>query len=305
MSDEEQQSEPAAGSVPHAYRQRLFWQWVRAMPPRTPSGFVSLLYALGAAADPAGRLRFRDGTPITIKQFAGSVRGDEKQVTTWVDAAIAAGVLTYEGSRRRGATPLYLLVLSPLPDWGAAQSVIKAAADKDKGKPSTKAKKQPPWQAGQGAHWDEEFGGPPPVLEDLENGGPSPELPPPEPDEERGTVPGTRTGDRPPNGSGDGPRNNPGFPRKGSHAMADVGSQPQVARASPPSMADADPPARPVQAVFLLNLPGGAQGPEPDTPPPDFARCEACHGRLIPRPGRTTHHQHCQPETSDRDRDTG
>lgn len=307
MITDELQGEPKSGSVPHAYRNALFWNWVRAMPAHTPNGFVALLYALGAAADPSGLLRFRDGKPITIKQIAGSVRGEVKQVRVWVDAAIAAGVLTYSGSRKQGATAMYALVLSPMPDWGAAQSAIKAAAELEKAKQEArKNKKPPPWQAEERAQWDEEFGGPPPFfLEDREKGGPPPELPPPEPDEERGAVPLSRKGDRPLGRKGGGPPNNPGVPKRASHDGAEVGGQPQVALASPTEGEPGQPPAEPpepVQAAFLIGIAGGAELPEPDTPPAaEWTRCTACHGRLITRPGRTTHHAHCTPD----ERNTG
>lgn len=306
MSSDEQGEPIASGSVPHAFRNRLFWNWVKAMPPRTSSGFVSFLYALGAAANPAGFLRFRDGTPLTIEQFAGGLRGDEKQVSVWVDAAIAAGVLTFEGSRKQGATPVYALVLSPCPDWGASQSVMKAAAAAlNASRDARKNRKAPPWKAEESVPWDEEFGGRSPELEEPEFGGPSPDLPLPGEDEVPGTVPGSSSGDGPPRGSGDGPRNNPGVPMCVPQEVARLGGQPQVARASPPEDTGGAPPAeapRPVQAAFLIGLPGGGQLPEPDTPPAaDWTRCNVCHGRLITRPGRTTHHAHCIPD----ERNTG
>ena len=74
----------AAGSVPNAYRNALFWRWAPQMPRGLSSSFVTVLYALASAADPAGRVRFRDGKAIRIKDIAAAAKADEKDVRRYL-----------------------------------------------------------------------------------------------------------------------------------------------------------------------------------------------------------------------------
>lgn len=251
-----EQPGPYSGSVPHAYRLAIFWRWAAGMPRGIPAGFIALLYALGTAADPAGKLQFNDRRKITIKDLAAAIRTDEKDTRRFVNAALAAGVLTVEGERGRGKTPLYVLVVAPRPNWDAALAKLKES------KRDRAARKPPPWQ-----DEDAENGGPPPVLPEGENGGPPPVSDTGDATEERGTAPRTRTGDRPPNGSGDRPPFQPGHtfsspwePHEGSHGTAEVPEQPPV-RA----------PAR--EKPNINQEPG-------------VAKCRSCHSPIVNLPGQ-------------------
>lgn len=263
MSTDEQAGQ-ASGSVPHSFRNALFWRWAPVMPKTLPGSFVTLLYALGSAADTAGRLRFRDGKAIRIKDIAAAVKADEKDVRRYLTAAIAAGVVGIQGESRRGRSTLYVLILSPFPDWTAAAASLEAT--------KRKPRKAPPWM---------ENGGVSPELSEPENGGHAPELPDPQPEEERGTRPPMSSGDTPPFGSGDTPPNNPGRAMELPQDMAGAGEQPQV-EAAPEHQAD--PPQEPHDAE---------QPAEHDR---DFARCTHCGHHLIHTPGRPTRttHAHCE-----------
>ncbi|MFE0376222.1 hypothetical protein ACFW1M_11665, partial [Streptomyces inhibens] len=188
MSTDEQAGQSAGGSVPHAFRNALFWRWAPAMPKGIPASFVTVLYALGAAADTAGRLRFRDGKAIRIKDIAAAVKADEKDVRRYLTAAIAAGVVSIQGEARRGRATLYVLILSPWPDWTAAVASLETT--------KRKPRKAPPWVEDEAKN-----GG---VSPEPENGGHAPELSAPDPEEERGTRPPLSSGDTPPFGGGGG-----------------------------------------------------------------------------------------------------
>lgn len=259
-TDEQAQS----GSVPHAYRNALFWRWVPSMPKGLPGSFVTVLYALAAAADPSGRVRFRDGKAIRIKDIASACKADEKDVRRYLDAAIVAGVVAVQGERRRGVPALYVLVLSPRPDWDAAVSSLDSS--------KRKARKAPPWLG-------EKNGGVSPELSEPENGGHAPELDPLDRDEERGTRPRLSSGDAPPFGSGDTPPYIPGRAKELPQEMAEVGGQPQL-----------------VGAPELHKIDSLTDQPRADPPPGDFIRCARCHTPMIARPGRTTH-THCAERT--------
>lgn len=266
MSTDEPQQGPPTGSVAHAFRNRLFWHWAPAMPKGIPAGFVAALYALGSASDPVGKVRFRDGKAITIKHIAAACKSDEKDARRYINAAMAAGVVGVQGEQRRGRASLYVLILDPNPDWGAALSSLGASKRK---RPE---RKEPPWRDGKN-------GGPPPELPDTEFGGPPPELEQ-DPDEKvRGTAPRMSSGDRPPFGSGDRPPYIPGVIHDSSHDGAEVVVKAEVVGPTAVeqigSNQDNDQPA-------TANVVG-------------FARCTTCHERLIPdprRPDRTTH-THC------------
>lgn len=255
MSTDEQVAR--AGSVPNAFGNALAWRWSREMPTDCRRGFLTLLYALRAMANPSGELRFPD-KPIRIQDIAKAAGADEKDTRRYMKAGIAAGVIAIKGEKGRGRATLYVLLMAPNPDWGAAASLLD----------STKRKRtdrtQPVWKPADG------FGGPPPELWGDEFGGPPPELESDPEDEVRGTAPRMGSGDRPPNGSGGGPPNNPGIPHGSSHDGADVGSQPQVDGASGLRKIDST----------------GHDHPAPQQP--DFIRCADCHTRMIELPGRTT-----------------
>ncbi|MFI1472075.1 hypothetical protein [Streptomyces wuyuanensis] len=268
MTTDEQASGQASGSVPHAYRNALFWRWAPNMPKGLSSSFVTVLYALAAASDPAGRVRFRDGKAIRIKDIAAACKADEKDVRRYLQAAIVAGVVAVQGEQRRGRASLYVLVLSPSPDWDAAVSSL------DSTKRNRAERTPPPWRSEQ----TEKNGGRPPELSEHENGGPPPELPAPGDEKERGTAPRTSSGDRPPFGSGDRPPNNPGKAKELPQDMAEVVFKPQVVGAAEPQKIDS-----------------AHEQDHHDEQPRDFTRCARCHERMVPRPGRTTH-THCTPK---------
>jgi hypothetical protein len=258
----DEQVPQVGGSVPHAYRNALFWRWVPAMPKALPGSFVTLLYALAAASDPAGRVRFRDGKAIRIKDIAAACKADEKDVRRYVQAAIVAGVVGVQGEQRRGRASLYVLILSPSPDWDAAVSSL--------GSTRRKARKAPPWL--------EKNGGVSPELPESENGGHAPELPALDHEKERGTHPRLSSGDTPPFGSGDTPPNIPGVAKELPQETAEVVGQPQV---------DGAP------ELHKIEFPQGQ--PRADPAPPGLVRCARCHSPLVPdprRPDRTTH-AHC------------
>ncbi|MET7933451.1 hypothetical protein [Streptomyces sp. NPDC005322] len=271
MSTDEQAG-PTGGSVPHAFRNALFWRWAPAMPKGLPTLFVTVLYALSAAADPAGRVRFRDGKAIRIKDIAAACKADEKDVRRAIEAAIAAGVVAIQGERRRGRPALYVLVLSPFPEWDAAVRSLEESKRK------RAERKPPPWRG--------ENGGRSPELSESENGGPPPELTAGTDEEERGTAPRMSSGDRPPFGSGDRPPNNPGIAKELPQDMAEVDEQPPLVGGSEPQ---ADLPQEPHPAADHRDT-------EADPDPHEFARCNICGHHLIHTPGRPTRttHAHCE-----------
>ncbi|MER7814056.1 hypothetical protein ABTX79_01465, partial [Streptomyces sp. NPDC096153] len=170
-----------SGGVPNAYRNAIFWKWSRTMPRRLRGPFLTLLYALGTAANPAGVLKFRDGTVIRIQDIAGATGSDEKDARRYLNAAIAAGVVAVEGERGRGRRAVYVIVLCPSPDWTAAVAVLEVSKPKPK-----KGQRPAPWQ--------------------TENGGRSPE---PHPEGSTGAQPPnpsrSSSGDHPPTEFGGGP----------------------------------------------------------------------------------------------------
>lgn len=266
MSTDEQATR-ASGSVPHAYGNALAWRWSREMPTALRRGFLTLLYALRAMANADGQLRFHgDRKPIRIQDIAKAAGSSEKDARRFINAAMAAGVLAVQGERRRGIPTLYVLLLSPAPDWGAAEQSLKSSR-------RAPGKAPAPW------HEAPESSGP----RDPNQFGPSrPELTGGTADEVR--APATRMGSDPrdPNGSGPRDPNNPGSTHEVSQEAAEVVFQPQVVGASGPQEIDSaqeQPRADPA-----------------DEQSSDFARCARCHERMIRRPGRDTH-THCEPLT--------
>lgn len=246
------------GSVPNSWGNALAWRWSRDMPPGTPSAFLALLYALRAIANASGQLRFRDGRPMTLKDFAAASRVDVKDVRRYRDAAVAAGVLAVLGEQRRGRSPLHALVLAPYPDWTAAADVLSATKRK---RPE---RKPPPWR-------DDEKGGRSPVLDDGEKGGRPPLLQADPADGERGAVPPLRKGGGPPPRKGGGPPNNPGIPKKEHQGGADVGPRPQESSG---------------RGRTDLDQSQGQDDHAPAAPSTAPARCPRCDGPMITRPGR-------------------
>ncbi|SDM76626.1 hypothetical protein [Streptomyces wuyuanensis] len=260
MSTDEQATR-ASGSVPHAYGNALAWRWSREMPTALRRGFLTLLYALRAMANANGELRFPD-KPIRIQDIARAAGADEKDARRYVNAGIAAGVIAVKGEQRRGKPTLYVLMVVPDPDWGAAEASLK-------GSRRTPGRAPAPWRK------DSESSG---DRDPNQFGGPRPELEAPEPEEVRGTAPRMGSGDRAPNGSGDRAPNNPGTTHEPSHDGAGVVFKPQVVGAAEPQKID-----------FTQEQDHHAEQPR------DFIRCARCHERMVPRGNRTTH-AHCTPK---------
>ncbi|MFE2712291.1 hypothetical protein ACFXKI_09940 [Streptomyces mirabilis] len=274
MSNEEQDSR-ASGSVPNAFGNAIAWKWSREMPPALKrSGLLTLLYALRSMANAGGELRFSgDRKPIRIQDIAKAAGADEKDARDRLEAAIRAGVVTVKGERRRGVRALYVVVLSPRPDWSAAASYLDGVKQlKEEAKQKRADRKAAPWAENAG----EEFGGRSPELDEPKFGGPPPELTGGTENKVRGTAPRPSSGDRPPNGSGDRPPNNPGVSHEGSQDGAEGFFQPQVVGRSGTTEIDSQDKPR-----------------DHDSELADFARCARCHQPMIARSGRTTH-THCR-----------
>lgn len=271
MSTDEPQQGQAPGSVPNHFGNALAWRWVPNMPtPLKRAHLHTLLYTMRAMANASGELRFKgDHKPIRIQDIAKAAGADEKDARDRMEAAIKAGVVVVKGERRRGVRALYVIVVSPWPDWGAAVSHLEQVKKlREEGRKRREGGRKPaPWK-----DEEPEFGGPPPELDDPKNGGPPPELQPDSGEEVRGTAPRPSSGDRPPNGSGDRPPNNPGVIHESSHKGVEVSSQPQV--------------VGPSEANKIIQIHGQ------DTPPDDCVLCIHCRDPLVPdprRPDRTAH----------------
>ncbi|NGO73182.1 hypothetical protein G5C65_33595, partial [Streptomyces sp. SB3404] len=209
MSTDEQQR---SGSVPHAYGNALAWRWAREMPVKLRRSILTLLYALRSMAAASGELRFSDGKPIRIQDIAKAAGADEKDCRRYLQAAIAAGVVGVKGEQKRGKPTLYVLILSPHPDWAAGEAALTTSRRKPGKAPA-------PWEGDAGSSGDRapnQFGGPRPEL----TGGTA--------DEVRGTATRTSSGDRDRNGSGDRDPNNPGRAKELPHGVAGAVVQPHV-----------------------------------------------------------------------------
>lgn len=179
MSAEEERS----GNVAHAFRNRLFWHWAGEMPRPLREGFLKTLHALGAGANRDGATTFRDRTPITLKQIARAAAVDTKDARRYLDAAVAAGVVEILGERKRGATPVHLLVIAAAPDWSAAAAHLAAT------KPKPKPGRQPVWE--------KEENGVHPTSSDSGSNGDAPASQEGDPEERKGDAPLRRKGDAP------------------------------------------------------------------------------------------------------------
>ncbi|PSK52415.1 hypothetical protein B0E38_04741 [Streptomyces sp. 111WW2] len=179
-------TEEQAGKQPHgihAFRNRLFWRWSDELPRPLREGFVKVLHAFGAGANEAGRMVFWDGRIITLKEIARAACVDVKDARRYVDAALAAGVVSMAGERKRGHTPIYAAVVTDTPNWAAAVEVLKATR--------TEPKRRTPR-----------------VWEGLGTG----DAPPSPHTGERGDAPPSEKGGCTPEGKGDAPHTSQGFP---------------------------------------------------------------------------------------------
>ncbi|MEV4858948.1 hypothetical protein [Streptomyces ossamyceticus] len=115
----------AGGSVAHHWGNALARRWAPELPRPLTQGFLTCLYALRQLASADGQLRYaRDGKGITLAEIAAACRSSQKDVRAFLTAAIAAGVVTTVGARRRGVATVYSLLLSPRPNWAAAAAVV-------------------------------------------------------------------------------------------------------------------------------------------------------------------------------------
>jgi hypothetical protein len=233
------------------------------MPTALRRGFLTLLYAVRAMANASGELRFPD-KPIRIQDIAKASGASEKDARRYINAAIAAGVIVVKGEQRRGKPTLYVLMVDPSPDWGAAESSLKSTR-----RPSGKG--PAPWQDTRESSGD---------RDPNQFGGPRPELEAPEPEEVRAPATRMGSGPRDPNGSGPRDPNNPGTTHESSHDGAGVVFKPQV-----------------VGAAEVQQIDSAQDQDHHDEQPRTFTRCAHCHERMVPRPGRTTH-THCTERTA-------
>lgn len=118
----------SSGGPAHAFGNALAWKWSRTMPRSLKGGFLTLLYALRSMSSASGQLRFRDGKVIRIQDIAKAAGCREQDARRFLEAAIQAGVVVVIGERRRGIATLYSIVVTPFPDWKAAERHVKATA---------------------------------------------------------------------------------------------------------------------------------------------------------------------------------
>ncbi|WP_318202922.1 hypothetical protein [Streptomyces sp. SCL15-4] len=261
MSSDEQA--PAPGSVPNAFGNALSWKWTRQMSAYLRrSGLPLLLCQLRNLAAASGEIAFAsDRKPIRIQDIAKAACCDEKDARRYMDAAIRAGVVRVLGERKRGKATRYALVVSPWPDWQAAEDYLR----------STARKRAPAWEQPAESSGD---------SAPNQNGGQRPELTAGTPREVPGTAPRMSSGDSAPNGSGDSAPNNPGGFPWSSQDGADVGFQPQVVGA---------PEDQPDSHEHHHD--------NPSSDPDAWTRCTVCRRPILPdpkRPGRTVHAR-CEP----------
>lgn len=258
MSAEQGQDGRAPGSVPNAFGNVLAWKWAPAMPLKVRRSILTLLYALRAMSNAAGELRFSgDRKPIRIQDIARAAGADEKDCRRYMRAAVAAGIVAVKGEQKRGKPTLYVLVLTPWPNWQAAEAVLNESRRKP-------GKQSAPWKDTEGSSGDRDrnqFGGPRPELETRET------------EEVQGTAPPMSSGDRDPNGSGDRAPNNPGRAKELPQEPVEDSYPPQVdhglgRKDDHPAPGKDDHAARPAAVVG------------------EWIRCADCGERLIPLPGR-------------------
>lgn len=256
----EQGPQQAPGSVPNAFGNALAWKWVPNMPAALRrTRFTTLLYVLRTMSNAAGEMRFNgDRKAIRIQDIARAAGIREKDARSFLEAAEAAGLVTVKGERRRGKPTLYVLLLCPNPNWGAALDVVEA-----KKQPS--GQKPPPWKQTEssGDRSPNSFGHPQP--EPSEDGT----------EEVRATAAPSGSGHRSPNGSGDRSPNNPGKAKGLPQDMAGLGEQPQEV-AAPDGKDDHSNQGQDQDGAARPDLGNVAA----------FTFCPECGNRFIPRRNR-------------------
>ncbi|XVV35037.1 hypothetical protein ACQPXT_13715 [Streptomyces sp. CA-100214] len=128
MSTEDQ--EQRTGGLAHAFGNAVAWKWVDEMPAYLKTGFLAMLYSLRQHAAPSGEVRFNGGNhrPIKMDRLSRSAGCREQDGRRYVEAAIRAGVVALVGERKRGATPLFRVVVTPWPDWKAAEEYLRGTS---------------------------------------------------------------------------------------------------------------------------------------------------------------------------------
>ncbi|NYV72956.1 hypothetical protein [Streptomyces sp. UH6] len=212
MNTDEQQPTAASGSVPNAFGNALSWRWTRAMSTYLRrSGLPLLLCQLRNLANASGEIAFAaDRRAIRISDIASAACCSVKDCRRYLEAAIRAGVVTTRGERKKGTTARYVILVSPFPDWDAAEEYLRSTA-------RTSGKKPAPWTDPRKGHRDPN-----------EKGSPRPQLDPETAQTEGVTATPTSKGHRDPNGWGHRDPNIPGFFQELPQEMAEVGDQPQV-----------------------------------------------------------------------------
>ncbi|MFF6836011.1 hypothetical protein ACFY84_29900 [Streptomyces sp. NPDC012438] len=301
MDDEQHRQK--SGSVPHHFGNSLARQWAPAMPRELTGGFLTLLYVLRTLASADGRLRYeRDGKAITIAQISKAARSDQKDIRTYLEAAVAAGVVAvvddgHGQGRTRGRAVMYALLLCPAPDWQAAAAKVEMARQ-------VKAEQRAAKAARRAARAAQTSGDSPLTSEGPTSG----DSPPRSEEEGSGDSPPTGVGGQSPLDLGGQSPDHPCSTQVLHHEMADVVPQPQGAggRASETTKIPQQPkktqgvalcvdcteplvrdglillcgctpdaphtrasPQGPIQGAFLIPLPSGATpGPRSPVKPP-------------------------------------
>ncbi|MFE7928354.1 hypothetical protein ACFU6S_06370 [Streptomyces sp. NPDC057456] len=283
MSTEDQ--EQRTGGIAHAFGNAVAWKWVDEMPAYLKTGFLAMLYSLRQHAAPSGEVRFNGGNhrPIKMGRLSRSAGCREQDGRRYVEAAIRAGIVVLVGERKRGATPLFRVVVNPWPDWRAAEEYLRGTS-RGAGRKFPKLEED----RAASAH------GGPSILE--------PETPD-ETDEGRTTV-ARPTSDH--HGSTTSSHRGPNKPcvfHAGYHDGAEVVPRPRVVRGSASETTELPISEETGQAS------GGWQQDEPEQPSSQpqepetgeaFGRCEVCRIPLV-RPGkRCAGHREQTPRRSRR-----
>jgi hypothetical protein len=263
LSTEDQ--EQRNGGVAHAFGNAVAWNWVDEMPPYLKTGFLAMLYSLRQHAAPSGEVRFNKGNhrPIKMDRLSRSAGCREQDGRRYVEAAIRAGIVVLVGERKRGATPLFQVVVTPWPDWKAAEHYLRATS-RSAGKKFPKLEEE----AETSAH-----GGPSILEAETREEG----------DEGRTTVARPTSDHRGSTTSDHRGPNKPCVFQAVNHDGADVVGQPQVDRGWSSEENELPISEEEEQAR------GGEQQDEPEQPAqPEtdeaFGRCEVCKIPLV-RPG--------------------
>ncbi|MGW3417032.1 hypothetical protein [Streptomyces phaeochromogenes] len=252
------QPEPTTGgSVPHNWGNALARRWAPDLPRPLTGGFLTCLYALRTLASADGFLRYaRDGKGIALTDIVRACRSDERDVRTYLSAAIAAGVLATAGARRRGVAAVYVLLLSPRPNWAAAAAVVESSRRRKKGAEPA------PWHEAN-AETDQPGSGHRALKsEEASSGHRAPFSPTPS----SGHRAPVEFGAPRPDEFGAPRPHHPGINHELPHEMAGVGPQPEVARGRE-GHEMADDPSPPLRSVDGAH--SGARPPRQRSSVPD------------------------------------